>query len=210
MIKRVLSKLRKVTMSLFAVLCAGAVWAEEGEVTYVTSPMQDPTAGYIRTGLGKKGNEVAVVFTNHTKTATWIVPANLRNVEFLVVGGGGGGGADTYANDAYSGGGGGGGGGVVTGLVSFVKNDTVSVTVGVGGNGGTGATKFTGTKQYGASGSGGQSMFTTTVGQSVTALGGGGSGGLTNGALYNTVQAGETGGSTAGGRAKRSAGRRCG
>ena len=91
MIKRVLSKLRKVTMSLFAVLCAGAVWAEEGEVTYVTSPMQDPTAGYIRTGLGKKGNEVAVVFTNHTKTATWIVPANLRNVEFLVVGGGGGG-----------------------------------------------------------------------------------------------------------------------
>ena len=62
MIKRVLSKLRKVTMSLFAVLCAGAVWAEEGEVTTPevtpepeptpsTSALAiDPSAGYILTG----------------------------------------------------------------------------------------------------------------------------------------------------------------
>ena len=154
--------------------------------------------GYTVTGLGRNGNEVAVVFTNHTSQINWTAPAKLEKVEFLVVGGGGGGGADTYTNDAYSGGGGGGGGGVVTGLVSFAKNASVTVTVGAGGAGGTGATKY-GTL-YGASAPGGNSVFSTDAGQIVTAFGGGGSGGLENVADYSTVKAGSAGGSTAGGR----------
>ena len=54
-------------------------------------PTIDPDWGYVVTDLGKKKNEVAVVFTNHTeKTMTWTAPVDLENVRFLVVGGGGG------------------------------------------------------------------------------------------------------------------------
>ena len=206
MIKRVLSKLRKVTMSLFAVLCAGAVWAEEGEVTYVTSPMQDPTAGYIRTGLGKKGNEVAVVFTNHTKTATWTVPANLYNVEFLVVGGGGGGGADNN-DDVRMAGSGGGGGGVVTGLVNFVEGSIVSATVGKGGEGGF-VEKKPGTSSYnywGAAKLAGASTFGVGSDVYVTANAGGRDLGA-SATSYTSGTNGGSGGSGAGGRQKKNGG----
>ena len=206
MIKRVLSKLRKVTMSLFAVLCAGAVWAEEGEVTYVTSPMQDPTAGYIRTGLGKKGNEVAVVFTNHTKTATWTVPANLYNVEFLVVGGGGGGGADNN-DDVRMAGSGGGGGGVVTGLVNFVEGSIVSATVGIGGEGGK-VEKKPGTSSnnyWGAAKLAGASTFGVGSDVYVTANAGGRDLGATA-TSFTSGNNGGSGGSGAGGRQKKNGG----
>ena len=93
----------------------------------------EESVGYTVTGLGKFQNEVAVVFTNHTKTATWTVPANLENVQFLVVGGGGGGGGTAY----QQGGGGGGGGGVVTGIISSISiPDKVDIKVGRGGKGG--------------------------------------------------------------------------
>ena len=206
MIKRVLSKLRKVTMSLFAVLCAGAVWAEEGEVTYITSPMQDPTAGYIRTGLGKKGNEVAVVFTNHTKTATWTVPANLYNVEFLVVGGGGGGGADNN-DDVRMAGSGGGGGGVVTGLVNFVEGSIVSATVGKGGEGGF-VEKKPGTSSnnyYGAAKLASASTFGVGSDVYVTANAGGRDLGA-SATSYTSGTNGGSGGSGAGGRQKKNGG----
>lgn len=206
MIKRVLSKLRKVTMSLFAVLCAGAVWAEEGDVTYVTTPMDDPSAGYIRTGLGKKGNEVAVVFTNHTKTATWTVPANLYNVEFLVVGGGGGGGADNN-DDVRMAGSGGGGGGVVTGLVNFVEGSIVSATVGKGGEGGF-VEKKPGTSSYnywGAAKLAGASTFGVGSDVYVTANAGGRDLGA-SATSYTSGTNGGSGGSGAGGRQKKNGG----
>ena len=157
--------------------------------------------GYRVRGLGALKNETALVFTNSAKTANWVVPSNLENVQFLVVGGGGGGGADTCASDAYSGGGGGGGGGVVTGLVSFAENSYVTITVGKGGAGGTEETKYN--SQYGASASGGNSMFITSDGLRATAFGGGGSGGISGGTkVRTTVESGPAGGSTAGGRAK--------
>ena len=181
----------------------GYVWSDGDQnkskvFDWYIAEVETSAWGYTVTGLGRNGNEVAVVFTNHTSAINWTAPAKLENVEFLVVGGGGGGGADTYTNDAYSGGGGGGGGGVVTGLVSFAKNASVTVTVGAGGAGGTGATKY-GTL-YGASAPGGNSVFSTDAGQIVTAFGGGGSGGLEKVADYTTVKAGSVGGSTAGGR----------
>ncbi len=157
--------------------------------------------GYRVRGLGALKNETALVFTNSAKAANWVVPSNLENVQFLVVGGGGGGGADTCASDAYSGGGGGGGGGVVTGLVSFAENSYVTITVGKGGAGGTEETKYN--SQYGASASGGNSMFITSDGLRATAFGGGGSGGISGGTkVRTTVESGPAGGSTAGGRAK--------
>lgn len=153
--------------------------------------------GYKVIGLGRNGDEVALVFT---KSSSWTVPANINNAQFLVVGGGGGGGADTSTKDAYSGGGGGGGGGVVAGVVSFAKGTTVTVTVGAGGAGGTGATTYS--SQYGAAASGANSSFSTPAGQQVVANGGGGSGGLTKSSTRSTVESGAAGGSSAGARAK--------
>ena len=95
----------------------------------VIVPTINPDWGYVKTGLGTGGDEVAVVFTNHLdKAMTWTIPQNLKNVQFLVVGGGGGGGAGTQGP-------GGGGGGVVTGKVySLSKGSVVLAKVGVGGN----------------------------------------------------------------------------
>lgn len=192
-------KMKRVALTLFAALCVGSVWAEEGEgteVTYVTTPMQDPSAGYIRTGLGTYGNEVAVVFTNHTAEATWTAPYNLNNVEFLVVGGGGGGGADSHWDDSM-GGAGGGGGGVVTGIVAnLTKGASLAVTVGAGGAGGCKATG----SPLGSSGNGGDSEFKVDDVSYVKAIGGGGDGGAkTNTDM--TGYAGKEGGSSGGSRA---------
>ncbi len=86
------------------------------------------SVGYKVTGL--ENGEVAMVYTNHLRTATLRVRANLENVQFLVVGGGGGGGGGLAGP-------GGGGGGVVTGFVyKLEKNDIVDIKVGAGGTGG--------------------------------------------------------------------------
>ena len=185
--------MKRVALTLFAALCVGSVWAEEGEgteVTYVTTPMEDPSAGYIRTGLGTYGNEVAVVFTNHTKTATWTAPYNLNNVEFLVVGGGGSGSTDRKApKDPNSGGGGGGGGGIVTGTINQLPGgDALKVTVGEGGS----APAITNDAHKEKGGNGGNSTFSVGEVQYVTAYGGGGGG--------DADQGGATGGSTGGSR----------
>ena len=90
--------------------------------------------GYKVVGLGEKGDEVALVFTNHAQEITWTVPKNLRNVEFLAVGGGGAGGADGTNGDKWTGGVGGGGGGVVIGNVAnLAAKANVTIKVGVGG-----------------------------------------------------------------------------
>ena len=109
---------------LAAFICPAAALAE-----VVTEPLADhPEWGYTVSGLGEDGDETAVVFTNHTATATWTVPTDLTDVQFLVVGGGGGGGAGTQGP-------GGGGGGVVTGMVcSLSKSSVILAKVGVGGS----------------------------------------------------------------------------
>lgn len=121
----------KVVYAAFVVLGAFAASAE-----LVKTPILDDagvSVGYKVTGL--ENGEVAMVYTNHLKTATWTVPYGLENVEFLVVGGGGGGGAST---DDALGGGGGGGGCVVTGILKNVSlNSSILIKVGSGTKGGT-------------------------------------------------------------------------
>ena len=198
MIKRVLSKLRKVTMSLFAVLCAGAVWAEEGEVTTPevtpepeptpsTSALAlDPSAGYVLTGLGELGDQAVVVFTNSAAAVNWTVPKNLKNVEMLVVGGGGGGGGHYYSSTAKNcqGGAGGGAGAVVTGFIKdLAANQVVNVTVGAGGAGGAATTSAT--TGAGKGGNGGNSVLKVGDVTYVTAYGGGGDGGYNSAGVAN-------------------------
>ena len=179
MIKQVLSKLRRVTMSLFAVLCVGAVWGEEESTTPSTSALSiDPSAGYIVTGLGELGDQVAVVFTNPDAVATWKAPKDLKNVEILAVGGGGGGGGHYYNGTVSNcqGGAGGGGGAVVTGFIKNLSSEsTVSVTVGAGGAGGSAATADTlGVEK---AENGGNTIISVDGLAYITAYGGGGDGG---------------------------------
>lgn len=156
----------------------------------VKIPLSDPSLGYEVRGLGDEIEDIAVVFTNHLKTATWVAPKNLRNVSFLVVGGGGGGGGDRLS-DATEGGAGGGGGGVVTGIVYKIsKGDEISVVVGAGGVGGVTSGKYANGIWSGSSG--GNSSFSVGGVNYVTAIGGGGDGGFR--------MPGKVGGSSAGSR----------
>jgi hypothetical protein len=117
------------------------------------------SVGYKVTGLPNK--EVAMVYTNHLRTATLRVRANLENVQFLVVGGGGGGGGGMSGP-------GGGGGGVVTGLVyKLQKNAIVDIKVGAGGMGG---------QKSAASGTVGGSSSVVVDGKSYVLAYGGGAG----------------------------------
>ena len=153
------------------------------EVVEPEEPGDDPVSqiptipaewGYVKTDLGDLHNEVAVVFTNHVdKAMSWTVPADIENVQFLVVGGGGGGGGAVNSTKGGAGGAGGGGGCVVTGIVNkLVKDAVVSVQVGNGGNGGTyssSATAGNGNAFHGES-----SLFKVGNVTYVTAFGGAG------------------------------------
>ena len=156
-----------------------ANWAaKEWSVTFTIYASKGFAYGYEVYGLGDKGNEVAVVFTNHASAINWTVPANLKNAQFLVVGGGGGGGADSHY-DAASGGAGGGGGGVVVGEVDLTKDATVTVKLGAGGAGGQARTNQTDGESgtfYGASKKGGNTTFAVAGTTYVTAYGVGGIG----------------------------------
>ena len=139
--KKIIQKLaNKAICAAFVVLGAFAASAE-----LVKEPILNDGVSVGYKVIGLENGEVAMVYTNHLKTATWTVPYDIENVQFLVVGGGGGGGgAASYLpnNSAYEvhhgsrGGAGGGGGGVVTGLVNFVSGDKLSIKIGKGGTGG--------------------------------------------------------------------------
>ena len=162
-------------------------------------PVIDSKWGYVKTGLGALGNEVAVVFTNHTEEATWTVPEDIENVQFLVVGGGGGGGGAVNSSKGGAGGAGGGGGCVVTGIVNQLAKDAV-VAVQVG-NGGAGGTYYSSeTQGKGNASHGGNTYFKVGDVTYVTAYGGAGdlgynkNSGVNNGSnsgsrLYNSATA---------------------
>ena len=96
-------------------------------------------------------------YTIHTFTSNGtFTPSTSGNIDFLVIGGGGGG--------AGGGGGGGGAGGYQYSTNVAVTAQGYTVTVGAGGDNGTGA-------QFGHAGNGGNSVF-----DSITANGGGGGG----------------------------------
>ncbi|MBO7237187.1 MAG: hypothetical protein J6V45_03775, partial [Kiritimatiellae bacterium] len=130
----------------------------------------------------------------------WTAPANLKNVQFLVVGGGGGGGADNTASTTENQQVGGCGGGVVVmGLVDLAKDENVTIKIGAGGtggvrgvqNGGFGGVKSIAENSYFSIG--------TTV---VTANAGGGDPGSTTKDTTETgAQTGAEGGSSSGSRA---------
>ena len=179
-----------------AVVALGA-FAASAESVLTTNALYDAvntdvSVGYQVSGL--EGEEIAVVFTNDAcEVINWKVPARLENVQFLVVGGGGGGGGGATLSLGASGGG---GGGVVTGSVfSLKKNANVSITVGMGGEGGK-ATEYIKdekkTKGEGKAVNGGFSEFLVNGTQYVRAPGGGGDTG------YNTT--GGLGGSNSGSR----------
>lgn len=73
------------------------------------------------------------IATDTVNPTAWLVPENVTEVEYLVVGGGGGGGA---AYDTGSGGGGG-AGVVLSGTKSVISGTTYSLQVGAGGEGGS-------------------------------------------------------------------------
>ena len=141
------SKLKRIVFTLFAALCVGSVWAD------IIPLGENGVDGYIITGLGN--NEVAVVFTNHTKNITWTVPANIKDIQFLVVGGGGGGGGGTSRSSGtrLSPGGGGGGGGVATGIIEYLDcGSAFNVKIGNGGSAGPAGTGGGGSGAAGAAG----------------------------------------------------------
>lgn len=107
-------------------------------------------------------------------TTSWIAPAGVDTVEYLVVGGGGGGG-----NGYDTGGGGGGAGGMVlSGTIGVTPGNSYTLTVGAGGNGGA----DTRANNNGTAGS--NSVFST-----ITALGGD----LGNGSRTVQIAAGQGG-----------------
>ena len=173
-----------------------------------TPPIEDEDEGLIDTEKEgdwgyrlKIGNEIVLVFTNHTKSVNWQVPSKLENVQFLVVGGGGGGGADTHASNTH-GGAGGGGGGVVTGLVNFAENSVITVSVGAGGNGGVTATQGGSNSKYGAAYSGNASYVIVDGSEYFWTAGGGGDNGAneSSNAPKTIGNVGNSGGSSAGSR----------
>ena len=162
-----------------------------------------PEWGYKVEGLGVAHDETALVFTNQNASSmAWTVPADLADVQFLVVGGGGGGGADYNPGSGsapFLGGGGGGGGGVVTGVVSTVVADTVfSIKVGAGGAGGI-CNKTQVNGGFGASYAGSDSTVSLGGVAVLTAFGGGNDKGTTSSSA-KSGRVGGTGGSNAGSR----------
>ncbi|EFG1485683.1 hypothetical protein KYK43_001047 [Escherichia coli] len=90
-------------------------------------------------GLGEAtfGAQNCAVFDN-AGVSTWNVPDIVkkgRRVRVKVIGGGGSGGYPSISSTNAAGGGGGGGGGVSESVIDLTGIDTVTITVGSGGNG---------------------------------------------------------------------------
>ena len=91
-------------------------------------------SGVMLSNTGIITDNATYVTTSFTTTGSnnWTAPANVYQVQFLIVAGGGGGG-----NGYDTGGGGGGGGGMVlTGFAAVTPGVTYNLVVGTGGAGG--------------------------------------------------------------------------
>lgn len=100
-------------------------------------------------------------------SCTWVVPANVTSLQYLVVGGGGGGGgaASTTVSGNLGGGGGGGGGIVNASTLAVSAGGTVTLTIGIGGTAGS------------AGSSGGNGGTSSLIYSSTTVSSSGGNGG---------------------------------
>ncbi|MGM0554590.1 MAG: glycine-rich domain-containing protein, partial [Pseudomonadota bacterium] len=150
-----------------ALLGMGAAWADEETFTLVNDDGSVERV-HIFTGDG-----------------SFEVPAEVAEVEYLVVGGGGGGGGGSSA-----GGGGGGAGGLREGSANVDDSTTYSVGVGSGGAGGRGGESA----DFGSDG--GDSWIQDAAGDDLVRSNGGGGG--ARGEIY-TGHAGRDGGSGGGG-----------
>lgn len=147
-------------------------------------------AGYTIKGLGSSGDEVAVVFTNSSKTVSWTVPSDARSFRILAIAGGGGGGKGA--------GGGGGAGEMLDTTASkfqLTPGATYDIKVGAGG---AGYTESSGHGSPLRKGQNGGSSSITKVGSSTPLIKVAGGGG---GATYYDInnQIGSDGGSGGGG-----------
>jgi hypothetical protein len=84
--------------------------------------------------IKNKAVSSTLTIMSYISSDSWVAPANVTSVEYLVVGGGGGGGGAFDTGSA----GGGGGGLVLYGTLSVVPGNTYSIVVGAGGTGGIG------------------------------------------------------------------------
>ena len=97
------------------------------------------TAGWVKTSdkvvyTDIKPESGSVRFDN-VGSGTWTVPRGVTSVTATVIGGGGGGGGGCELDPHVSGGGGGGSGGIVTQAITVTPGQTISYTVGRGGDG---------------------------------------------------------------------------
>lgn len=103
-------------------------------------------------------------FVAYTSSGTFTVPPYVYKLKITAIGGGGGGGKHNNVNSAL-GGGGGGGGGLIK-ILSVTPGDSLTITIGSGGSGGSSYNQ-----------SGGNGVNTTIVYNLITLTAGGGSGG---------------------------------
>ena len=138
-----------------------------------TPDLESKGWGYVLTGLGNDGKDVALVFTNTApaEAMTLNLPSGVNKIWYLVVGGGGSGGV-RRSNNNVGGGGGGAGGYWESEDCSLNGARSISVSVGAGGAAAV-PSSYNGTLK-GNNGTSSKLTFGETV---VTAAGGGGGAG---------------------------------
>ena len=161
-----------------------------------TPDLESKGWGYVLTGLGNDGKDVALVFTNTApaEAMTLNLPSGVNKIWYLVVGGGGSGGS-SYADYNHAGGGGG-AGGMLEAKDVVLEGRAISVSVGAGGAAVSGVGNSSNSQR--PAGNNGINSVLTFDDRNVTAHGGGGGGGYGGKAGKN---GGSGGGSCNGGSA---------
>lgn len=118
-------------------------------------------------------------------TCTWTVPSGVSKVDYLVVAGGGGGGSDH--------GGGGGAGGLLDDSIAVTSGESATITVGLGGIGGSSTMSATG----GPGADGLDSQLVVAAGTRTADGGGGGGAGGNNTGVTGPGRAGGSSGGSA-------------